>query len=58
MGPAAVHKGSAHYAPGGPLGNLRSGKKTKGESNMDWARKKGTGRWGSRQKQAQEPAVS
>ena len=45
MGPAAAHKGSAHYhSSGGPLENLQSGKKTKGQSNMDWARGRG---WGS-----------
>lgn len=45
MGPAAAHKGNAHFhSPGGPLGNLQSVKKTKGQkSDMGWARERDWG---------------
>lgn len=43
------------HSPGGPLGNLQSGKKTKGQR---LGQRKGSGEVEGRQRQAQEPTLS
>lgn len=47
--------GACCHAPGGPPGNLQSGKKTKGQR---LGQRKGSGEVESRQRQAREPALS